>query len=188
MHFSRWVKWHFAVIRCATASAAEVVRYIYLLFAQLNLWLYAIHSAQFIARVHRYGIQLGLRQRADKSDWIKWCGLDMSSNKTSLKQSQFMTIDISRIVRKCAGYARLFSFLIIFSILFPLPQRIYIRIHIIQIHISCFDINQLLVLNAISVRVQFVQFRMKSRTMTNDDGNDDDHHHDDDECALHIMH
>lgn len=39
-------------------------------------------------------------------------------------------------------------------------------------------------LYAISVQVQFVQFRMESRVMTN---NDDDHD-DDDEYALHIMH
>lgn len=96
-----------------------------------------------------------------------------------------MTIDTIRIVHKCAGYAHFFLFFdFIFVSISVATANIY-RIHIIQIHISCFDINQLLMLHAISVQAQFVQFRMESRTMTNDDDGD---HDDDDEHALHIMH
>lgn len=96
-----------------------------------------------------------------------------------------MTIDTIRIVHKCAGYAHFFLFFdFIFVSISVATANIY-RIHIIQIHISCLDINQLLMLYAISVQVQFVQIRTKCRTMTNnDDDHDDDD--DDDEYALHI--
>lgn len=111
-----------------------------------------------------------------------WVRYDFE-HKTSLEQSQFMTIDTIHIVHKCAECARFSLFFdFIFGSISVATANVY-RIHIIQIHISCFDINQLLMLHAISVQAQFVQFRMESRTMTNDD--DGDH---DDEHALHIMH
>lgn len=80
-----------------------------------------------------------------------------------------------------AGYARLFSFFPSSHFHFYFYCQNEYRIHIIQIHISCFDINQLFMLYAIRrVQVQFVRFRTKSCTTTNNDDDDDDDVH----CTL----
>lgn len=76
----------------AATAATEVVQCIYLLFAQLTFdftWFIQWNLLQELDVV-KFNWEQKRESRPKKKtremakDWIKWCGLDMFSNKTSL--------------------------------------------------------------------------------------------------------